>query len=277
MAREEILAAIKQCAEKLGRTPSLSRFKMELNISHRHIRKHFGSWKQALQACGMEPSGSGCPVSMEDLFKDWAGIVRSLGRIPGVPDYGMRSKYSVRPLLSRFGTWKKVAHAMYQYALQVRLHDQYRDVLDLVASHQNGSAEAEQTSVPRHAGPWTRRVLQDRPVYGAPLLPAALAYEPVTEDGVIFVFGVLAQELGFSVTRIQKDFPDCEAVCEVQDGKWQKLRIEFELASKNFLEHMHNPEECDLIVCWVHNWRECPVEVLEMRTEVRKRLALDNS
>jgi len=23
---------------------------------------------------------------------------------------------------------------------------------------------------------------------------------------------------------------------------------------------------CDLIVCWVHNWPECPVEVIELST-----------
>jgi hypothetical protein len=28
---------------------------------------------------------------------------------------------------------------------------------------------------------------------------------------------------------------------------------------------MHDPSKCDLIVCWRHNWPECPLEVLELR------------
>jgi hypothetical protein len=31
---------------------------------------------------------------------------------------------------------------------------------------------------------------------------------------------------------------------------------------------MHDPKGCDLIVCWEHNWPECPLEVLELRAIV---------
>jgi hypothetical protein len=50
----------------------------------------------------------------------------------------------------------------------------------------------------------------------------------------------------------------------VEPGLWQKSRIEFEKESRNFLAHMHPAAHCDLIVCWKHNWKECPVEVLEL-------------
>ena len=43
------------------------------------------------------------------------------------------------------------------------------------------------------------------------------------------------------------------------------VRIEFEFESRNFMHHFHNPEECDLIVCWEHNWTESPLEVVELR------------
>jgi hypothetical protein len=29
--------------------------------------------------------------------------------------------------------------------------------------------------------------------------------------------------------------------------------------------HMHEASKCDLIICWRHNWAECPLEVLELR------------
>jgi hypothetical protein len=44
------------------------------------------------------------------------------------------------------------------------------------------------------------------------------------------------------------------------------VKIEFEKESRNFLRHGHLPSGCDLIVCWVHNWPECPVEVIELST-----------
>jgi hypothetical protein len=61
-------------------------------------------------------------------------------------------------------------------------------------------------------------------------------------------------------------YPDCETKREVAPGKWQRCRIEFEYESKNFLRHGHDPKKCDVIVCWRHNWKECPeeIEVIEL-------------
>jgi len=37
----------------------------------------------------------------------------------------------------------------------------------------------------------------------------------------------------------------------------QREKIEVELFSAIFL-HQHDLKGCDIIVCWVHNWPECP-------------------
>jgi hypothetical protein len=42
--------------------------------------------------------------------------------------------------------------------------------------------------------------------------------------------------------------------------------VEFE--SRNFLRHGNDPKKCDVIVCWIHNWPECPLEVVELRKVV---------
>ena len=103
-------------------------------------------------------------------------------------------------------------------------------------------------------------------LYGAPLGIAAMAHAPTNEAGVIFLFGVVAAELGFRVERMQTAFPDCEAKREIVPGKWERVRIEFEFESRNFKEHRHDPEGCDVIVCWRHNWADCPerIEVVEL-------------
>jgi hypothetical protein len=48
------------------------------------------------------------------------------------------------------------------------------------------------------------------------------------------------------------------------------VRIEIEHESRNFLRHGHDPKGCDLIVCWEHNWEECPLEVVELRKAVER-------
>ena len=61
------------------------------------------------------------------------------------------------------------------------------------------------------------------------------------------------RKLGFSILRIQAEFPDCDALRYVGEHQWQRVRIEFEYESRNFLTHMHPVSRCDLIVCWRHN------------------------
>jgi hypothetical protein len=94
----------------------------------------------------------------------------------------------------------------------------------------------------------------------------AMAYGPVNEAGVVYLFGTLAERLGFMMLRMQSDFPDGEAMRRIEEERWERVRIEFEYESRNFLKHMHDAHECDLIVCWRHNWPECPLEVLELRS-----------
>jgi hypothetical protein len=110
-------------------------------------------------------------------------------------------------------------------------------------------------------------IMRDRPVYGRPLPWPELAHEPVNELGVVFVFGMMARRLGFIVHRLQAGFPDCIAMREVAPGLWQRVRIEFEFESRNFKKHKHRKDKCDVIVCWKHNWKDCPLDVVELGRE----------
>jgi hypothetical protein len=75
-----------------------------------------------------------------------------------------------------------------------------------------------------------------------------LVFAPVNEAGVLYLFGALSERLGFLVLRVQAEFPDCEAMRLVGEGRMQMVRIEFEYESRNFLKHAHDPSGCDLIV-----------------------------
>ena len=116
----------------------------------------------------------------------------------------------------------------------------------------------------------THNSVKEPAVYGAPLGLAAMAHAPTNEAGVMFLFGVLAERLGFRIERIQTAFPDCEAKREVRPGVWELQKYEMEYESRNFKEHGHDPKGCHGIVCWRHNWPECPrgIEVIELSRHI---------
>jgi hypothetical protein len=97
-----------------------------------------------------------------------------------------------------------------------------------------------------------------------------LKHTPVNEQGVVFLFGMVAQELGYVVEIVRTGFPDCEAKRRVGKDRWEKIRIEFEFQSRNFLSHCHDESGCDVIVCWENNWPDCPLEVIELSAEIER-------
>lgn len=44
-----------------------------------------------------------------------------------------------------------------------------------------------------------------------------------------------------------------------------RQKIEFEFRRSNFVEHVYDPNGCDLIAGWQHDWPDCPLEVVELR------------
>jgi len=106
--------------------------------------------------------------------------------------------------------------------------------------------------------------------FGEPIDFRGLRFAPINEQGVVYVFGVISRELGFLIESIGTDYPDCEGKRCVDPSKqrWEHILIEFEYQRSNFREHGHSPEDCDLIVCWIHDWEDCPIEVLELRSQI---------
>jgi len=269
LTKEEIISAIQECTKQLAHTPSHRELKTRYKIGMNALQREFGGYKNAVAAAGLEPRGSGYEVSMENLFRDWAEIARKAGRIPSRTTYRCMSRYSIRPLVDRFLTWGEVPRGLGKYAEKEGLEVEYADVLKMIRTFLREKKEEAATCPVTLVGTLKSALLPDRPIYGAPMIPAPLACGPTNELGVIYLFGMLAEQLGYMVTRIQAGFPDCEALRMVEEEAWQRVRIEFEYESRNFARHMHKPSECDVIVCWKHNWPECPLEVVELKTVVR--------
>jgi len=94
-----------------------------------------------------------------------------------------------------------------------------------------------------------------------------LVYSPVNEDGVVFLFGRVVDDLHMYIEEIKPGYPDCVARRYTGKG-WERILIEFEFQSSNFKMHGHDPDDCDVIVCWEHNWKDCPLEIIELKTEI---------
>jgi hypothetical protein len=279
--REELIAAIQRCAAEVGRVPTMAEVRRATKLTKFAIRRHFTTFEEALCACGLDPKGPGYLISEMALFLDWAGLVRKIGKVPTLTEYEMEGGYSVRPMRRLYKGWTHLPAGMLEFARENQLEGEWGDVLDVVSSYLAQAEEQGRTSGQINgryvksangktdggadeAG-WRMQFREDQPVYGTPLLPTPLSHSPMNELGVVFLFGAIARELGFMVMRIQAAFPDCEAMYQVGPGRWQRVRIEFEFESRNFVQHMHEVEGCDLIVCWHHNWKNCPLEVLELK------------
>jgi hypothetical protein len=285
VSQQQIIAAIQTCARQLGRVPTRVELKQITGISYPTLRYSFGNMARALREAGFEPVSTSQAISEEDLLLDWARVARKLGKLPGLHAYLESGRYTQTPFFRHYRSWLAIPVAFRDLVRQRRLEAEWQDVLDMIGMI-GPAAEAALAKTTAHSPdkrqplpvkpsvsrsrpgglPYRRACFRDRPLAGPPLESDALAYAPVNELGVVFAFGMLARRLGFRVLSIQQDFPDCEAMYEVRPGIWQRVRIEFEYESRNFHRHRHHPDGCDVIVCWRHNWKECPphLEVIEL-------------
>lgn len=274
MTKEEVVDAIKSFTEKLGHIPTFSQLQSDCRVTKRALRRSFGTYKAALAACGLTPHGQGFLLDMGELLLDWAKVVRQLRKIPTVVEYELHSQYSIRPLTKRFGGWLRVPTGFERFAQERGLEGDWKDVMEIIDAHVLETRGGAKTLMSPPKVILRPGIASNKPVYGPPMAEQYLMMAPVNEQGVLFLFGAVARKLGFAVLRIQTGYPDCEAMREVAPGQWQWVRIELEHESRNFLLHGHAPEFCDLIVCWKHNWEDCPLEVIELSSIV-KELAVE--
>jgi hypothetical protein len=277
--KKHILNSIAAIARQLGRAPSELEFVSRSKISMYFVLQSFPSWREAIRAAGLRPYTLNLRIEDDLLLEDWGKVVRrnkavlrNQGRLPR-HIYRRQGKYNGQTLARRFGGWGSVPQAFRKLAVG---KPKWRDVLALLPAAatrtrllmaaRSQANEGSPSPIPpkkvQHAP------LKDRATYGNPMHLPVFRHEPVNEQGVILLFGMLAEELGYIIEAVQSGFPDCEAKRKVAPNRWQRVNIEFEFESRNFRDHGHRVSGCDVIVCWRHNWEDCPdhIEVLELCT-----------
>ena len=274
--KRQIVSSIAAVARKLGRAPSRAEFQAQSGISAYFVLQYFGTWSEAVRAAGLRPYTRNAKIESRALLEDWGEAVRKNRAVLPRHIHLRLGNYNPGTLAKRFGGWSAVPEAFRNFAKGKR---EWADVTALIpqrtaghpvrkARRQVSRSEAAPVAAARQR--WHAR-LRDRPIYGDPSPFERLRHEPMNEQAVVFLFGMLAKELGYWVQNVQKGFPDCEALRQIGPGRWQRVSIEFEFESRNFREHGHAADRCDVIVCWRHNWAGCPkhIEVVELRSVVK--------
>jgi len=110
--------------------------------------------------------------------------------------------------------------------------------------------------------------MKEKSIVGDLINFRGLIYSPTHEDGVIFLFGKVIEDLNMYIEEIKPGFPDCIGRRFTRKG-WEKVYIEFEYRSSDFKKHKHDHSRCDIIVCWEHDCDDCPIEVLELKEIIK--------
>lgn len=268
--KKDILDSIAAMARRMGRAPSLSEFVALAGISEYFVSQCFSSWSDAVRTAGLEPNTSNVRLEDCELLKDWGETVRKNRAIPSRRTYQREGQYDIRTIERRFGPWSSIPETFRKFAQD---KPQWADLVallpDAVPKKKRGRAKEDTFAI--LPGAVRYAPLRDRAAYGNPIHFRGLRHEPVNEQGVLLLFGMLAKELGYIIEAVQNGFPDCEAMRQIAPGRWQRVHIEFEFESRNFRDHGHPVDGCDVIVCWRHNWHECPedIEVVELSSVIK--------
>ena len=106
---------------------------------------------------------------------------------------------------------------------------------------------------------------------GDPINFRGMAHAPTNEAGVVALFSMVARDLGATSRKSAPTSPI--AIVRRENGRaWEELAVEFEWDSRSFKDHGHDPAQCDMIVCWHHNWVDCPadIEVIRLSEEIKR-------
>lgn len=274
--KKQILNSITSIAKKLGRAPSRAEFTSRSGISAFFVLQWFRTWSDAVRAAGLRPYSRNAKVEDGALLEDWGNAVRKNRGVLPRHIYRRKAKYNPCTLANRFGGWTSVPEAFRKFAKGKR---KWADVMALLPAPKaplpakkalRGRPNGDGVS-PTPRSKRQHAALKDRPVYGNPSHFRGLGHEPVNEQGVVLLFGMLAKDLGYAIEAVQTGFPDCEAMRRIGPERWQRVRIEFEFESKSFYQHGHPSSGCDVIVCWRHNWDDCPkqIEVVELSSVIK--------
>lgn len=268
LTREDLIDAAREAAEEVDGPMSRADFERVTGISQYHIYKLFpdGGWTEVLSGAGLDPHPRYNP-GLDDLqlLEAYHSVVQRLGDIPSWHRFNAEADISADVVRKRFGGLQGILKRYREWLEENHPDSTAFELVQARSRHEVPPPPA--SDVDLSDGDLTEWSKSSGVEYGGPIDFRGLRHAPINEQGVVYLFGMVSYELGYIVEAIHSSFPDCEAkrCIDQRRNRWQRVRIEFEYRSRNFRDHGHDPEQCDLIVCWEHDWPECPLEVIELR------------
>ncbi|HDP94073.1 MAG TPA: hypothetical protein ENN40_01800 [Candidatus Aminicenantes bacterium] len=274
-SREEIIREIQKVAAGLGvRYLKQQDFILNSTIPINTVKYHLGTWAQAAKSAGLEmPRGYSQEenpelVQDDELLRELVRLYRLGGKPPTADIVKAHGAFSLEYYTSR---WQSLERALW------KARELFPDAFQPVAAAPPPNVPASEADTsPIRLIPQT--IKPKRPVkverrLGEPVDFRGIRYAPVDRDGVLFLFGMLATELGFELEFVSSERPHAEGrrYFDVRREQWKHLRVEFLLKSSTYTPDQESGREpCDLLVCWEHDSEDCPVEVLELKSVVRE-------
>lgn len=245
-----VVGHLKQLAAELGRRPLFAELSERCGIPQRQLRRCYGSYRVLLGIGGLPAARMPRRFDDETLLRALRDAFLAAGGLISPSAFRRSGGPTASAVMRRWKGWNGALVMLRDWLTRVEPDYAYLDVLRY---HCQRNANADSTPAP---------------ACGELLRFRALDHAPTAEPGVVFLFGLVAEELGFVLEVVRVRFPD--ALGRRRVGKeWRRVRIEFEHRSANFQLHGHDPAGCDLIVCWEHDWPDCPLEVLELRSAIK--------
>jgi len=268
ITRDGLIEAVKKAASgELSLTSA--EFSKRSGIKRRVVYQLFpeGGWKEVLRLAGLKDEGSRIPISDEEILSEFHAVVMSIGKIPTWFIFDNKSRISSDLVRKRFGGTRGTLRR-YRDWLALN-YPSSPMIVKLEGSINDEPREGASSENSNSARKWPK---VDGTEYGEPIDFRGLRHAPTNELGVVYLFGMVADEMGFLVEALHTAYPDCEAkrIIKGSGKRCQRVRIEFEYRSSNFIEHGHDTKLCDMIVCWEHDWPECPLEVIELRKIIQE-------
>lgn len=259
--KQTIIEEIIKVARKLGtKSLGINDFLKNSGISKGKIRYYFGSWSEAIKQSGLETKKRYYKrIENDALLSDLIKLYNEYHKKPTWDLVNSKGKYSTKPYIDR---WGNIDNAFNKAKINSNLFKK---------SNYEKTEENKNIKIP---GKDIKQIKNKRKgtVYGEPINFRGLTFAPINENGVIYLFGMISNELGFLIESIKNDYPDCvgKRCFDEKNNLWQEIKIEFEYKSSNFKEHGHDENNCDVIVCWIHDWKECQIDVLELRNKIKE-------
>jgi hypothetical protein len=245
---DEIVCYLQDLAVRLGKETVTTRdVQRDARISPATIHRRFGGFSEVLVKAGLRPMRI-YKRNRTAMLQELASLMAGLGRIPSKTEVRKNLSHTFRSFEIEFGSLSKAC--------------------ELAKSVQSEGKEGDGSPTPVAVVSLTRT--KGRRRYGAAIDFRGLRHAPINELGVVLLFGMLAEELGFVVESVQDGFPDCDAKLRRADGTFEGVRIEFEFRSSEFNRHGHDLNACDLIVCWLHDWADCPLDVITLSDKIEE-------